>query len=77
MLLPLLAEGLVILTGPGTSALAVFLERYRNHEFEQEVINISLGVVVASIALSIILSILFPRKKSEDQNVTQPNENAE
>jgi tellurite resistance protein TerC len=66
MLLPLLAEGLLILTGTGTSALAVFLERYRNHEFEQEVINISLGVVVLAIALSIVISILFPRSKTAD-----------
>ena len=68
MLLPLLVEGLLILTGTGTSALAVFLERYRNHEFEQEVINISLGVVVTAIALSIVLSIVFPRKKHDGKN---------
>ena len=47
------------------SALAVFLERYHNHEFEQAVINISLGVVVVAIALSIVLSILFPRHKTD------------
>ena len=70
MLLPLLAEGLLILTGTGTSALAVFLERYRNHEFEQEVINISLGVVVLAIALSIVISILFPRSKKVDHEPT-------
>ena len=70
MLLPLLAEGLLILTGTGTSALAVFLERYRNHEFEQEVINVSLGVVVLAIALSIIISILFPRSKKVDPEPT-------
>ncbi len=66
MLLPLLVEGLVRLTGTGTSGLALFLERYRNHEFEQAVINISLGVVIAAIALSIILSIVFPRRKTEE-----------
>jgi tellurite resistance protein TerC len=65
MLLPLLATGLLKLTGTGTSALAVFLERYQNHEFEQAVINISLGVVVLSIALSVILSVLFPKSKSD------------
>jgi tellurite resistance protein TerC len=70
MLLPLLAEGLLILTGTGTSALAVFLERYRNHEFEQEAINISLGVVVLAIALSIVISILFPRSKTVDHEPT-------
>lgn len=65
MLLPLLGEGLLLLTGPGTSGLALFLERYKNHEFEQAVINISLGVVVSAISLSILLSILFPRRKQE------------
>jgi tellurite resistance protein TerC len=66
MLLPLLGEGLLKLTGPGTSGLALFLERYHNHEFEQAVINISLGVVVAAIGLSVLFSILFPRRKHEE-----------
>ena len=65
MLLPLLSTGLLKLTGTGTSQFAVFLERYHNHEFEQIVINISLGVVVAAIALSIVFSILFPKKKAD------------
>src|SRR5215203_2641983 len=48
MLLPLLAEGLLKLTGAdGTSAFALFLDRYNQHEYEQLVINISLGVGVA------------------------------
>jgi tellurite resistance protein TerC len=68
MLLPLLAEGLLKLLGAdGTSAFALFLERYNNHEYEQLVINISLGVVVTSIALSIVASILFPEKKKEQE----------
>ncbi len=68
MLLPLVAEGLVKLTGTdGTSAFALFLERYNHHEYEQLVINISLGVVVAAIAVSIILSMLFPAHKNEQQ----------
>jgi tellurite resistance protein TerC len=66
MLLPLLAEGLLKLTGAdGSSAFALFLERYNHHEYEQLVINISLGVVVASIAFAIVASILFPAKKNE------------
>ena len=67
MLLPLLAEGLVKLTGGGDSpsALALFLERYNNHEYEQLVINISLGVVVSAIGISIIASMLFPARKEE------------
>ncbi|HUR99937.1 MAG TPA: TerC family protein [Pyrinomonadaceae bacterium] len=68
MLLPLLAEGLVKLSGAdGTSAFALFLDRYNHHEYEQLVINISLGVVVAAIAVSIIASMLFPAHKDELQ----------
>lgn len=66
MLLPLLAEGLVKLTGEGgTSGFAIFLQRYQNHEFEQAVINISLGVVFLAIALSIILSLVIPKKHNQ------------
>jgi tellurite resistance protein TerC len=72
MLLPLLAEGLLKLTGAdGTSAFALFLERYNHHEYEQLVINISLGVVVAAIAFSVIASILFPVKKNEQELVAE------
>lgn len=64
MLLPLLAHGLIMVMGEGSgSALAVFLQRFLNHEFEQAAINISLAVVVGAIAVSIILSVLFPQKK--------------
>ena len=63
MLLPLLAEGLVILMGEGgTGLFNGLLDRYLKHEYEQAVINISLAVVIGAIALSIILSILFPPK---------------
>jgi TerC family integral membrane protein len=63
MLLPLFAEGLLKLLGSGdSSAFAGLLDRYLKHEFEQTVINISLGVVVSAITLSIIISILFPPK---------------
>ena len=68
MLLPLLAEGLVKLTGADdTSAFTQFLDRYNHHEYEQLVINISLGVVVAAIAISIIASMLIPAHKNEQQ----------
>lgn len=68
MLLPLLAEGLLKLSGAdGGSAFALFLERYNHHEYEQIAINISLGVVVASIALAVMASILFPAKRNEQE----------
>lgn len=76
MLLPLFGEGLLKLVGPGTSTFAVYLERYLKHEFEQTVINISLGVVVTAITFSIVLSILFPAKKAgaRDTDAAQPSE---
>lgn len=64
MLLPLLVEGLIMVTGEGgTSGFAVFLQNYKNHVYEQTVINISLGTVIGAIALSIILSMIIPPKK--------------
>jgi tellurite resistance protein TerC len=62
MLLPLIAEGALMIAGTSDSAVITFLRRYLNHEFEQAVINISLGVVVSAIMLSVILSLVFPRK---------------
>lgn len=71
MLLPLLAEGLLLWTGGGTSTFAVFLNRYNNREFEQLVINISLGIVVLALSASVILSILIPHKKSDQRDETE------
>lgn len=62
MLLPLAGSGLIMLVGDqGQSAFISFLQRYLNHEFEQTVINISLGVVAGAIFISIILSLVFPQ----------------
>ena len=70
MLLPLLAEGLIMLLGEGSqTGFAVFLQRYLHHDYEQMVINISLGIVVGAIALSIILSMIFPSKKNEVEEI--------
>ena len=70
MLLPLLAEGLIMVMGKDSnSAFAVFLQRYLHHDFAQAVINISLGIVVGAIALSIILSIIFPTSKEEVKTI--------
>ncbi len=64
MLLPLLAHGLIMVMGEGSgSGVAVFVQRFLNHEFEQATINISLAVVIGAIAFSIILSLAFPKKK--------------
>lgn len=68
MLLPLLAEGIIMLTGQKTeSALSNFLHHFLNHDYDQAVINISLGIVVGTLILSIILSLFFPAPaKPED-----------
>jgi tellurite resistance protein TerC len=66
MLLPLAAELSIKLMGEGsTSALSAFLRRYLDHEFEQMVINLSLGIVVGAIIVAVILSMVFPHKKHE------------
>jgi TerC family integral membrane protein len=65
MLLPLAAQGLIMVLGDANSpALAGFLQKYLHHEFEQAVINISLGIVVGAIFVSVILSLIFPPKRS-------------
>ena len=67
MLLPLLAEGLIMIIGEGSnSAFTEFLQRYLRHDFEQTFINISLGIVVGAIALSILFSLLFPPTKEAE-----------
>ncbi|MFN6964713.1 MAG: TerC family protein [Pyrinomonadaceae bacterium] len=66
MLLPLLAEGVIMLTGRGhTSGSGLILERYLNHEYEQALVNISLAVVVGAIIVAIVLSLIFPAAPSE------------
>ena len=72
MLLPLLAEGLLLLTGDsGSSAFADLLHRYHNREFEQLLINISLGVVVLALAASVILSVFIPHKSDDEPAETE------
>lgn len=66
MLLPLAAEGLIIVIGHDGSLLVNILERYQNHEFEQLFINISLGVVTVSIIVSVVLSLLIAPKSQEN-----------
>ena len=64
MLLPLVAKGLLLVTGNGgDSALATFLQKYLHHDFEQTLINVSLGIVIGAIALSIIFSLVYPPKE--------------
>lgn len=64
MLLPILAEGLIMIMGEGsTSPVAVYTQKYLHHDFEQVIINISLAVVIGAIALSVIFSMIVSPKK--------------
>ncbi len=66
MLLPLGAAGLIMVLGAESgTGFVLFLQRYLNHEFEQALINISLGTVAGAILLSIVLSLLFPHRSKE------------
>ena len=68
MLFPLFVEGLLLLTGEGgNGALADFVRSYKAHEFEQTIINISLGIVMLAIASSIVLSLIFPNRKEDPE----------
>ncbi len=67
MLLPLIAEGLLMLSGPESqSPIWLFLRRFINHDFDQWVINISLGTVIGALICSIVLSLIFPKHETEN-----------
>jgi tellurite resistance protein TerC len=69
MLLPLGAGALVYVVGADSANPVIgFANRFLAHEFKEEVINISLGVVAASIAISIVASLAFP-KHVEDVDI--------
>lgn len=69
MLLPLVAEGLIMVWGDGnSSAFAMFLQRFTHHEFDQIVINLSLGIVGGAIFVAVVLSLIFPPKNSVDND---------
>lgn len=66
MLLPLAAEGLIMIWGDANnSGFAQFLQRFTHNEFDQIVINLSLAIVVGAICASVALSLLFPVKGRE------------
>jgi tellurite resistance protein TerC len=63
MLLPLAAEGLIMMFGDGSdAAMVAFLRQYLNHEFDQAAINLSLMIVAGTILSTVILSLIFPRQ---------------
>ena len=67
MLLPLLANGLIIVAGDqGLSGFTDFLQKSISRDYEQEYINISLGIVVGAIVVSMLLSVIFPKRRDTD-----------
>ena len=67
MLLPLAAGAFVWAAGADSgSAVVELANRYLAQEFKEEVINISLGVVATSIAISIVASLIFPKAEEAD-----------
>ncbi|MEP6902510.1 MAG: TerC family protein [Actinomycetota bacterium] len=68
MLLPLLAQGLIMVIGENGSGFAYFLQSYLHHDYEQVFINISLGIVIGAIVLSIILSLIFPHQREAEED---------
>jgi tellurite resistance protein TerC len=73
MIFPLMTHGLLLAIGESSrSGAARFLTDFENGVYKQEVINISLGVVAGTIALSIILSLIFPAKeKTPEEKIFQ------
>ncbi len=67
MLLPLAAAGLIIIIGRDSgSAFGNFLERYLRQEFDGQIIDLSLGIVVGATLISAIISWIFPPKHAAD-----------
>jgi predicted tellurium resistance membrane protein TerC len=61
MILPLLAEGVILGLGNGNeSGLAHFLHSFVKGDYNQTVTFVSLGIVAGALILSIVLSLMFP-----------------
>ncbi len=62
MLLPLAAAGMMKLhDGPADSGFYLLVKRYLNHEFQQSMVNISLGVVLCALVISVVASLIWPK----------------
>ncbi len=68
MLLPLVAAGVMKLhEGPADGAFYSLVQRYLHHEFQQSLVNISLGVVLCALVISVVASLIWP-KESEPES---------
>ncbi len=64
MILPLAAEGVIMALGHGNdSAFSHFMNGYVKGDYNQMVTFLSLGIVAATLFLSIVLSLAFPPKE--------------
>jgi len=71
MLLPLLANGLIIVIGSESlPSLAYFLQKFLSHEYDQTLINISLGLILVMLLASIVLSLVFPQHRRTSEEAT-------
>jgi tellurite resistance protein TerC len=71
MLLPLAAEGLIMVLGDRSgSEFVKFLHHFLSHDYDQMVINLSLGVVIGAILLAIILSAIIPPKPEKASEIS-------
>lgn len=67
MLLPLLAHGGLLLADESKNSFTAFLHDYVNGVYSQEITNISLLVVAGTLALSVIISLIFPVEGETDE----------
>jgi hypothetical protein len=69
MLLPLAAEGLIIVLGHESDSGRVgFLGRFLNHEYDQAAINLSLLIVAGAILAAIVLSLIYPPQPETNES---------
>ena len=54
----------------------IFCSDIKDHEFDQAVINISLVIVVASIIISILISLTFPPSAKQNTEENDEDEHA-
>jgi tellurite resistance protein TerC len=67
MLLPLAAAGVMKLhDGPADSGFYLLVKRYINHEFQQSMVNLSLGVVLCALVVSVVASLVWPKAPESD-----------
>jgi hypothetical protein len=52
--------------GPADSGFYLLVNRYINHEFQQSMVNISLGVVLCALVISVVASLVWPKAPESD-----------